>query len=226
MANELASMMNLQASVQQATTAFETAKSKLYTADGQPIFAPAEQEKRMGAALQALQASTETAVSIAKNNAQWAIGRKEVLLNSDPAADLAPPDLAAASQRAMFVREDVANMTFPELAARIRATAANGDKPGVFLLARYGAQKVRDFESNWGGKQLDPEASRGMSEAVDELGKLGAFLQPKRAADLAALDEIITRAVELRSYAERTIQTADGRDRQQRAQFEAMIRSW
>ena len=226
MADELAGMARITGSVQQAAGAFEAAKAKLYTADGHPIFQAEQQAKRLAEALAPLQAITETAVSVAKGNAQWALSRKETLLNSDPAADLAPADLAAAAQRATFTKEDVAHMSFPELAARVRAAVALGDKPGVFLLARYGAQKVRDFESQWGGKQLDPDASRGLMELGDELGKLGAILQPKRAADLAALDQIITRAGELRSYAEKTIQTADGRDRQQKAAFEKMVRSW
>jgi hypothetical protein len=227
MGNELTGMESATKSIGTAAAAFEQAKAKLYDGNGQPIFAPEALDKRLTEALTPLQAATAMATSIAKTNAQWAVSRREALIYSDPAADLAPADLAAASQRATFVREDVQNLSFSELAARVRAAVANTDRVGVFLLARYGLQKIRDLEEQQrSGRPLDPYATRGLTEAVDELGKLADFLQPKRKADLEGLDQIIAKGIELQDFARRTIQTADGSDQQRRAEYAARMRSW
>jgi hypothetical protein len=227
MADELASMVRLTGSVQQAATTFEAAKGKLFTADGHPIFQAEQQAKRLQEALAPLQASTETAVSIAKNNTQWAVGRKEALLSADPTTTLTTDELAAAALRAMFVREDLQSMIFPELAARIRAAVTSGDRAGAWLLERYGWQKVRALEEEQRtNSHFDLAAARGLTEATDELGKLADFLQPKRKADLEGLDQIIAKGIELQDFARRTIQVADGSDQQRRAEYAARMRSW
>ena len=223
MADELLNMAGATQAVERAATTFEAGKSKMFNAEGKPIYAAEHQAALMKPVMEQLQTAVGNAVVMARVNTSSAIGRREMLQNEDPARGLTPEELGAASMRAAFVKEDVERLAFPELTARIRAAVAGNDRAGLFLLKRYGEQKVEHFFQLQRAGRADPMASAGLAEAGDELRKLDAALYPAKLKGMADMERIIARANELRSYAVRTLGAADGSASQQAANFAKMV---
>lgn len=81
-------------------------------------------------------------------------------------AELSDAEMASASARLPFLRDDIARRTMPELARQIRAAIATNDYPSLFVFARYAGDRLIAQPAAAPGKVPFPVDSSG-SDATE-----------------------------------------------------------
>jgi len=120
-----------------AVQAFKSGHAKLLDANGQPVYAVEEQQRREAA----LRPPLESEIAEARTAANEELGEAKVGLETlegyDPLDSLSESELTRAASLAPFVREDVAELAPDLLARRVSAVLASGDRPAIRLWTRY-----------------------------------------------------------------------------------------
>jgi hypothetical protein len=123
--------------IDRAAERFEAARAKLYRSDGQPIYGPEEHRQRLDALLGEFDAVGAAVTGAAEEAIAEAEGKLAILEGGDPLDGLKPDELDRANRLAAFIREDAEALPHGELAKRLRAVLAAGDRPKALLWARY-----------------------------------------------------------------------------------------
>lgn len=142
--------------------------ARLYQPSGEPIWGNVEHERRVAMYDQGLQEAIAAARETAE--AAKAEAERDALAGSaDPTMGLSPSDLADASARSGFVKEECETMTPEALAKRVRWAAVSGSPSVRWLYARYAQERFqRESSQNPRNPGLAPlaEAMRALSEQL------------------------------------------------------------
>jgi hypothetical protein len=134
----------LRQQIDQVADRFDGEKSKLYREDGRQRYVGAEHAERLGKIREQFSSSMDEIESEVAEE----ITRNEIALTavefSDPVDSLSVEELERANARRALVSEDVEKLPLEELAGRMKAALASGDRAGMYLLARAARFRVGD----------------------------------------------------------------------------------
>ena len=185
---------------------YQRERGTLYLANGNPKYSEEEQQRRHGDMLERLDARvglTATAVDRVVEANRLVLADLEA---GDPFDRLAPDEQTAASARKAFIQEDAARLPHDELADRMRMALRSGDRPTMYLLARYVGQRLEasDRQARDDGKRTDmtTEQVRGLGDLVGQLvdavrGVAGRERGQDAASRLKRAQEVRRRAAEV-----------------------------
>ena len=115
----------------------------LFAHDGKtPIDPPATFAMKQAKLLESVEWATDKAVQVA-DKAAADIEAQRLQPFSDPTSALSAADLADANLRSQWIREDCQELSLPDLAERLRAVHASGNKSSVWLHDRYAKARWR-----------------------------------------------------------------------------------
>jgi hypothetical protein len=132
---------------EQAISAFEEERQRLYRRDGSPVFGEAEHQERMGALVSGLQEEIEAEIDGAREDVATYEHEALALSYADPTKGLATTDRERFSASLPLVREDCQAMPLVSLVARLKAVAAVSDKVPKVLHARYGELRASEEDA-------------------------------------------------------------------------------
>lgn len=138
--------------IETITTEYQTSLAALKGADGQPIYAPAEQERRQSE----LKAGLESKVGSIVEGAGAEIQTLQSQLRAAeqpvaPLDNLSAEELQSATARQSFVKEDIAGLGLEELGKRLQVLLEGKDRASLFLYVRYlpaRLKALKPFEAN------------------------------------------------------------------------------
>lgn len=178
----------------------------LRSANGAPIYTPAEEARRR----EKLEADTAAKVrDLAegrRKSAKWSIGHLSPRLDElsrDPFARLSTSELERAAALRPFVLEDVERLGYDQLAERLQQAA---DKVEAALLARYMRQRVEsDAQAAYSNGKAPDRALRELSDQLtafeDELIPAAERDERDRlAARVAEYQEIVREADDVEQW--------------------------
>lgn len=128
-------MTELHAKIDQAAKTFEEKRSNLYRPDGSKVFSDAAHTERESVLRQELNATLD---HIGREIEQKITAHEQEVLkleHADPSAALTTEELSRANARSAFVADEVFGLSVDALASRMKAVAASGDRPAMFLLS-------------------------------------------------------------------------------------------
>lgn len=172
--------MNERAKIDQAAEHFEEKRASLFRPDGSKVYTDEEHTERESVLRRELNATFDhIAPDIEK---RITAHEQEVLKleHADPSGSLSSEELERANARRAFVADEVFGLGVDALAERMRAVAASGDRPAMFLYAHHARAKMKTFDSEAEGLRLkelvgelesalDPEGTRGREKASASL---------------------------------------------------------
>lgn len=128
--------------IEQAGEKHEQAKAALFRSDGSKVYGEethgerlAEIEREFRTEMDAIEADVDRRVEEAESS----LLRAE---HTAPADALTNEELERANALRPFVSDEAFNLPLDQLERRLRAAAASGDRPTMFLLAHFAAQRV------------------------------------------------------------------------------------
>jgi hypothetical protein len=180
-------MSDEKARIDQAAAAFEEKRAGLYRPDGSKLFADAEHDEREAALRREFSAALDHIGPAIEKRIETAAEDAHQLEHRDPSGSLSSEELERANARRAFVADEVFGLSTDALAERMRAVAAAGDRPGMFLYTHHVRAKTPGSEAE--GLQL--------KELVSELE---SALDPDRAKRREQAAKALEEARELKSY--------------------------
>jgi hypothetical protein len=134
--------------IEQIKTEYETERAKLFDQAGQPIYAPAEQERRQTALKEELTGKVNRIVESCQGEiATLQSQLKVVAAPVQPLDNLSEAELSRANARREFVKEDISSLTLGELAKRLAALLEGNDKATLFLYGRYLPTRLKSLNN-------------------------------------------------------------------------------
>ncbi len=167
-----------EAELDQAAVRFTNEKAKLFRGDGAAIYADAVYEEKVTALTAELHAVAEAAHNVGDTEIA-AVQRQLEAEHDDPITRLTPQEQQAASACAVFVREDAALLSLPDLTQRLRGVAAGGkDRVSAYLWSRYARQRIAAITTaNADGAHPINATTRGQLETLtDAISELEAVI--------------------------------------------------
>lgn len=175
-----------------AVKRFEAEKAALYRPDGEPKFGPKEHAEKLAALLEPVTRwhnHVKEKCAAAEAEARMAAN----LEHSDPITTLSDNELQRAFFLKPFVESAVASLPLSDLAKRLSAVVATGDKATIACYQQAAAQRTAaQREAYRGGNHGALEGLTAIAEHVDALS--AKLANPKHA-------EAMTDAIELRKAA-------------------------
>lgn len=172
--------MNERAKIDQAAEYFEEQRASLFRPDGSKAFSDPEHDERESALRRELNTSLDR---LAPDIEQRITAHEQEVLkleHADPSGSLSSEELESANARRAFVADEVNGLGVDALGKRMRAVAASGDRPAMFLYAHHARAKMKTFDSEAESLRLkelvselehalDPEGTRGREKASASL---------------------------------------------------------
>ena len=156
--------------VQKAIEVHTAAYSRLFAHDGKTtISGPDLHAQECARILVPLETAVDKAVAVA-DRVVADVERTRLSQYADPMASLDLANLELAATHRVFVAEDCASLSVPDLVGRLQWAAAHPGKYYGVLYARYGAQR---FQSMLDAKP-QPDGIAELRAALETLGALGA----------------------------------------------------
>lgn len=134
-------------------------REALYRPDGSKRYGEDEHAERQGAIAESYREALVGITNEAEREARAAESELAVLEHGDPTDLLRADELERAGAKRIFVSEDVEGLRDKDLAGRLRAVLAGGDRASAFCYLQAAERRVR-------GMDVTPA---GASEALDEL---------------------------------------------------------
>lgn len=125
-----------------AISEYETEKSKLYYKGGQPYYADDLMKEKKAELLAQLEETKAEAIGRINEALQGVDGIIAQAAYPDITEGLSLVDMEKLSARAQFVKEDVEELPYAELATAIKAAVARGDDVELRLYQRYALRKL------------------------------------------------------------------------------------
>lgn len=162
-------------SFERASTKFEQGKAALFRADGSKKYAEPEHRERMAALLAELNEAAQyvketTSAALAAAKAGKAAG------HADPLSTLTTDELQRAFYLRPFVQDAVANMALPDLAQRLQAIVATGDKAMTAVYHQAAQQRADSFKPNATTPLGDRRVVPGLGDVTQLVGTLAGTL--------------------------------------------------
>ena len=158
-----------QAEFDKAAVRFTNEKAKLFRGDGSAVYADAVYEEKIAAITGELHAVADKLHNQAE--AQIAeVRRRQEAEHDDPIGRLTTEEQAAASARAVFVKEDAMLLPLADLIKRLRGVSAAGkDKVNSYLWSRYARQRIEHIKTERGGRPSDDATRRQLTDLADAI---------------------------------------------------------
>jgi hypothetical protein len=147
---------------------FEQQKKGLYRSDGEKLFSDVEHEEMMGRFLGELRSAIERQIERAEEDYQAYTEEECSYSYQDPTATLSADERSRLTSSAVFVREDVDEMSLDQLENRLRALVVGDQKVAKVLHARYAARRLTQLDDAAAGGQLGQDDMRALG-AIDKL---------------------------------------------------------
>ncbi len=195
--------------LESALASFQQSNAKLYDADGSPIYAPAEHQRRSEQLLAELDRVVSAAMAAAAEAETAARRALQELNGRDPFDGLTPEEQARVTAKRELVAEDFRELPLEPLARRAQAALVTKDRAEAFLIARYGARRVESETKRAAQGQSTPLERLGLSQLKTAVEQLQGEL-----TDAKARERVMARrsaAQELDIQARRVRAEADGR---------------
>ena len=173
---------------ERAVAEFERTKTTLLRSDGAKRFGDKEHQERLQHFLQPLTAAAAEAKATA-DAALTAARQAKAIQHADPVASLSDSELSRAYHLRPFVQDAVNDMTLTELAQRLAAVVASGDKAQI---ACYHQAAIKRSEAQrLAYRDGDITALEGVTSVVQHIEAMGSKLaDPKVAKQLEDANEL------------------------------------
>lgn len=213
-------LSDLAQSLEQAQSALTTAE-KRYARDTDRYYYSTDEAHQASfaehlPALAKTEAQVEQAASLAAHRARQIM---QLAANEYPL--LTDDEQGVASAKAPFVKEDCESLPYAELLNRVRHAALMGDRPSMWLYARYGKQRLAQgrYGSAAGDNSLDDDAADGPEAHADERAELvRTFADIEDSLRPGKLKELRKSALDTLTQAN-TLQSAAGKRRWSQAVY-------
>lgn len=154
----------------------EREEAALYRGDGSKVYGEEEHAERLAAITSRRDETIAGLVEQAERATSEARARVENIENRDPLDRLSEDELARAGSRRAFVKEDAEDLPMDELAKRVQAATADGDKAVRALWGRYASRRVaaeleKLRQSGARANPADVEGFGQLRDAADALTK-------------------------------------------------------
>lgn len=155
----------------------EREEAALYREDGSKVYGEEEHAERLALITSRRDADITGLVEQAERATSEAQARVENIENRDPLDRLSEDELQRAGGRRAFVKEDAEDLPMDELAKRITAATASGDKAMISLWSRYASRRVvsereKAQQGNQAGRSLGPSDAEGFRRLQEAVGAL------------------------------------------------------
>jgi hypothetical protein len=155
----------------------EREEATLYREDGSKVYGEEEHAERLALITSRRDADIAGLVEQAERATSEAQARVENIENRDPLDRLSEDELQRAGGRRAFVKEDAEDLPLGELAKRITAATASGDKAMIALWSRYaqrrvGSEREKAQQSNQAGRSLGPDHAEGFGQLQEAVGDM------------------------------------------------------
>lgn len=200
-----------------AAAKFAKDKAYLFAPDGSKIYSDKEHAERMAAITQPLTEAAQNVRQVAEA-AREAAKATKVIQYSDPLTTLNDTELGRAFHLRPFIEDSVAAMPLDQLAQRLSAINAGGDKAAIACYAKATHRKVEALRA---ASRADQSVSLdGITSVVELVSELASKLvSPKQAEQLAEANKLETEANELSTAVSQTLLDLDGSVSQRVAAF-------
>lgn len=193
-----------------AHIAFKLGRAALYK-DGKPLYNPDEHLVRSKALLAEFTAEVGDVIKTVREQEAAAAALEAEAAGFDPLLDgMSADDLARAIPLATFIREDAEALPITELADRLAAVAAGGDKVQKLLYLRYVGRRMERERADQRKRTPSREELEAQGEIRNRLNELQQqFAKPATEKRLKAA-AIRRAARRLEQEANRLLAEADG----------------
>lgn len=193
-----------------AYSAFKLGTARLYK-DGKPLYNPDEHLVRSKALLAEFTAEVGDVIKTVREQEAAAAALEAEAKGFDPLLDtMSDADLARAIPLATFIREDAETLPITDLADRLAAVVAGGDKVQKLLYLRYVGRRMERERNDQRGRQLSQEELQARGEIREHLKTLQERFE-KPAAERRVKAAAIRRAAwRIESDAQRLLAEVDG----------------
>jgi hypothetical protein len=162
--------------IAKAVEKFATAKAALFRDDGSAVYAGPVYAEKLAALTAELHATADRvagqAVAVIAT-----VNRLREAEHTDPIGNLSLAEQQQASARAMFVKEDAALLTLPDLTRRLVGVGAAGkEKVDCYLWSRYARQRIEAERTQHeeSERPLDPTTRAQLASLTDAITTLEA----------------------------------------------------
>jgi len=206
---------------------FTTEKRLLFRFDGQKKFADKEHNERFAALLKPLTESAQR-VSETADAAIEAAATAKAVQHADPLTSLTNDELQRAVNLKPFVQDTVDGLHLAQLAQRLGAVVAIGDKAEI---ATYHAATLAKVETvrqraNTPGNNATLILA-GIADVLPHLETMaGKLVSPAHVKQLAEATALESAAYDVRTATDKQLKELNGEAAQASARFEAMVRSF
>jgi hypothetical protein len=162
------------AEIAKAVERFATAKAALFRDDGSAVYAGPVYDEKLAALAGELHATAERVIAGAETQIAT-VNRLQDAEHTDPIGRLSLAEQQQASARAVFVKEDSALLTLPDLTRRLVGVGAAGfGKADCYLWSRYARQRAEAerTQREESGRPLDPTTRAQLASLTDAITAL------------------------------------------------------
>ena len=155
--------------VQKAIEAHGAAYARLFASDNRtPISGPDLHARQVAAIVAPLEREVERAAALA-DRVVSEVEAARLAPYADPTSALSAADLADANLRSRWVAEDCSELPLSDLAERLRAVHASGNRASIWLHSRYAKRRWQKESA----KQSQDPALSAFAATCRELGVIG-----------------------------------------------------
>ena len=155
--------------VQKAIEAHGAAYARLFASDNRtPISGPDLHARQVAAIVAPLEREVERAAALA-DRVVSEVEAARLAPYADPTSALSAADLADANLRSRWVAEDCSELPLSDLAERLRAVHASGNRASIWLHSRYAKRRWQKESA----KQSQDAALSAFAATCRELGVIG-----------------------------------------------------
>ena len=200
------------AEVDRAIERFTQGKAALYRADGSAIYADQVYAEKLGALTAELHATAARVERTAEAQIA-AVNRVQEAEDTDPIASLSLAEQQQASARALFVKEDSALLSLPDLTRRlVGVAAAGGGTVDRYLWSRYARQRIEALKTAnaASGRPTDPTTYAQLARLTDAITALEVGLGGTPALTKSQATQRITDAKRFQRAIRDRVNTVDG----------------
>lgn len=191
-----------------AVKRFEAEKAALYRPDGEPKFGPKEHAEKMAALLEPVTRwhnHVKEKCAAAEAEARMAAS----LEHSDPITTLSDNELQRAYFLRPFVQDAVNSLPLSDLAKRLGAVVATGDKATIACYQQAAAQRTAAQREAY--RAGDHGALEGLTAIAEHVDALSAKLEnPKHAEAMTDAIELRKAAIEVSMTVNQTLRGLNG----------------
>jgi hypothetical protein len=198
----------LQQNVDSTADRYEAEKAQLFREDGSKRHSDSEHRERAGALREKFYGEMdqlEAEIGEEINRRETALVAVEF---SDPADSLSVGELQRASARRELVSEDAAKLPLGELAGKMKAALASGDRAMMYLLSRSARHRVGDLEkaptetdADQDGIVQGEEFGEAAAAVRDLVAELDQALRPAHSQAVESARQDLENSQALKEYA-------------------------